>query len=558
MCNQKEMRKELERLVRTAEGKGLSLTDSSYKKWYIESLGGEEFLKTKYPRIYTAIQMSIKENKNQEDMEKSVTANAYRPYMEGEGKQSKSNGRRIIPIKGTIGATTAPKVAAIYLTGTLESYDQNDETERELYDSCFMKFERNKNLEKGEVQLEMSCMNAEVTTFRTASVRTICNANYIFEDGTVISKHESGAFLLVNGLAENVEEFEVTNPRSYLSPPNKVIKVMYKNRINKSADYPRDKSHPEPYSNVEIQDNKVATYLPIDGTILLKTGYVLDTSEASETLMTKLLYKGETVARYSNGKVKLTTDNQNKQLIHFSFDQDWKDSIDASLYKVDQPAQLRCSFYCKIKEGENESIEIPFIINSSDTPGEFVVKEDTKVLIPHISFSWGCFGKDTYIRTADGSERIISQVKAGDSVAYYNSSGFAVTTVTNVITGAEKTMICIEAENDKKILVTENHPMQTKRGTVMAADINITDELIFEDGKTASIRFLYGEEYGDKVYNLETQDGCCAVIANGFVTGQWENGEQLQPTQREQPLSQEVKALITEMDSLYKELGLLE
>ena len=59
----------------------------------------------------------------------------------------------------------------------------------------------------------------------------------------------------------------------------------------------RTKDHPEPYSEVEIKDGKVATYLPIDGTILFTDEYTLDTAEASETLVTKLQYKNKTITK---------------------------------------------------------------------------------------------------------------------------------------------------------------------------------------------------------------------------------------------------------------------
>lgn len=556
MRSTKEMRRRLELLRQNAEGRELTLADTDYAKWYMESLGGDEFLKTKFPKVYKAIQRSANKNGPQEDIARKVTANAYRPYMEDNAKQSRDGGSRLISVKGVVGATTTPEIAAIYLTGTLESYDQEIEDERELYDSCYVKFERNKNLGEDEVQAEMSCLDAEVTTFRTESVRTICDTTYICEDAAILPKHDAGPFLLVNGIAENVVKFEAANPRSYFTPPHKVIKVTYKNRINPNADYPQDKDHPEPYSEVEIKDGKVATYLPIDGTILFTDEYTLDTAEASETLVTKLQYKNKTITKYSNGKVKFTKDKENEHLINFSFDQDWKHPIDAELYTVDQPAQLRCSFYCRVVDTKKQPVEIPFIINSSDKPGEYWVEKDTKILIPDISFSWGCFGKDTSIRMADKSERMVSQIRPGDRIAYLNGSGAAVTTVTNVITGSEENMICIEAMNGKKILVTDNHPMRTKRGTVMAAEINITDELIFEDGKAVPIRFLYGEVYRDKVYNLETEDGCCAVIANGFVTGQWEPEDRMQPSKEDRPLSREVKELIAEMDALYRELGL--
>lgn len=556
MHNTKDMRRQLEVLKKNAEGRELTLADPGYAKWYMESLGGEEFLKTKYPKIYKAIQKSVNKNGSREDIALKVTANAYMPYMEDNTKQSMDGRSRPISVKGAVGATTTPDIAAIYLTGTLESYDQEIEGERELYDSCYVKFQRNKNLGEDEVQAEMSCLDAEVTTFRTESVRTICDTTYICEDGSVFPKHDEGPFLLVNGMAENVVRFEVANPRSYFNPPHKVIKVMYKARINPSADYPQDKAHPEPYSKVVIENEKVATYLPIDGTILFDEDYTLDSKEASQTSIPKLQYKNKDISIYNNAKVKITKDESNEHLVHFTFDMDWNHPIDATVYRVDQPAQLRCSFYCRVVDEEKQPVEIPFIINSSDRPGEYWVEKDTKVLIPDISFSWGCFGKDTWIRMADRSERMVSQIKPGDQVAYLNSSGAAVTTVTNVITGSEENMIYIEAENGKKILVTDNHPMQTKRGVVMAAEINIADELIFEDGKAVPIRFLYGEVYGDKVYNLETEDGYCAVIANGFVTGQWEPEDRMQPSKEDRPLSREVKELIAEMDALYRELGL--
>ena len=118
MRSTKEMRRRLELLRQNAEGRELTLADTDYAKWYMESLGGEEFLKTKFPKVYKAIQRSANKNGPQEDIARKVTANAYRPYMEDNAKQSRDGGSRLISVKGVVGATTTPEIAAIYLTGT--------------------------------------------------------------------------------------------------------------------------------------------------------------------------------------------------------------------------------------------------------------------------------------------------------------------------------------------------------------------------------------------------------------------------------------------------------
>ena len=56
----------------------------------------------------------------------------------------------------------------------------------------------------------------------------------------------------------------------------------------------------------------------------------------------------------------------------------------------------------------------------------------------------GCLGEQTLITMADGNQREIREIKAGDTV--YTGKGDA--EVTNIYSGEEQEIICMETETD--------------------------------------------------------------------------------------------------------------
>jgi hypothetical protein len=138
----------------------------------------------------------------------------------------------------------------------------------------------------------------------------------------------------------------------------------------------------------------------------------------------------------------------------------------------------------------------------------------------------GCFDPQTMIRLADGSERLITELKAGDLV--WEPRLKAPARIVRMIQGPEALpMIEVSLGGAATILVTRNHPMLTERGVIPAFDLTATDRIPGADGvyrPIASVKSLPPRP-GQMVYNLEVAPldgpkiGDLAVVANGVTTG---------------------------------------
>ena len=136
-----------------------------------------------------------------------------------------------------------------------------------------------------------------------------------------------------------------------------------------------------------------------------------------------------------------------------------------------------------------------------------------------IHIQWGCLGENTIVKTLAGDKRI-SEVAKHDSVLTENGKYLK---IVNVVTGTEDEIVLINAagrDPHTPLLISKNHLIKTKRGTIPASELNAADDLDTGSGTYAAINDLRIVRYFGKVYSLELEEPAYHY-ADGFLAASY-------------------------------------
>ncbi len=143
---------------------------------------------------------------------------------------------------------------------------------------------------------------------------------------------------------------------------------------------------------------------------------------------------------------------------------------------------------------------IAFITNapSSYTPGG---NQFNTILIDPMYIYFGCMAAGTRIAMGDGTEKPIELVEVGDTVVS-NLEGNLLR-VENTVTGTEEDpMILVKTSNGLEVLLTDGHPVITKRGVTLAKQLRIDSQVLTQNG-WSTLTGLDKIDYSDTVHNLQ-------------------------------------------------------
>lgn len=82
-------------------------------------------------------------------------------------------------------------------------------------------------------------------------------------------------------------------------------------------------------------------------------------------------------------------------------------------------------------------------------------------------------------------------------------------------------IVVLVTEHNKKIRITSNHPVKTKRGILPADKLNADYMIKNADGEYEGIFMLYEEDYQNKVYNLKLEKPSL-LSGNGLSVGDFD------------------------------------
>lgn len=199
------------------------------------------------------------------------------------------------------------------------------------------------------------------------------------------------------------------------------------------------------------------------------------------------------------------------------------------------------------------------IISDDEVPegNEYYISTEGKVnvYIPPIVIYWGCYAKETLIRTEDGSCKRANEIRIKDRIPVF---GDRILEVKDILKGMDPTIFKIMTADGNSIRVSGGHAMKVynenhwKGKRVTARALKPGDRLMMPNG-TAEITEVIEEPYEDYVYNFIFEDEDCGnyLEANGYWSGDFY--AQNEPQEKEpNPIEEEIRALIEEMKKLKK------
>lgn len=135
----------------------------------------------------------------------------------------------------------------------------------------------------------------------------------------------------------------------------------------------------------------------------------------------------------------------------------------------------------------------------------------------------GCLTPDSKILMADGIERRIDSLKAGDVV--YNPKLGRGQRIKRITDGVERIpLVHVHLNNGSMIKVTQLHPMLTQTGLKLAKNLRLVDSLPMADGSMQRIRKIVAAHgFDGYVWNIELEGEPLidhhVIIADGVQTG---------------------------------------
>ena len=138
------------------------------------------------------------------------------------------------------------------------------------------------------------------------------------------------------------------------------------------------------------------------------------------------------------------------------------------------------------------------------------------VEIEPIEILWGCVAAGTSILMADGEQRPVEQVGAGEAVM----TAGGLSKVTSVFRGQEKELVHLKTQNGKELLLTQGHPVRCARGVLPASELNASDIITTVDG-VSPIAWLFRTHGDYTVYSLAL-DPPAMLYCNGVEAGDFD------------------------------------
>ncbi len=134
----------------------------------------------------------------------------------------------------------------------------------------------------------------------------------------------------------------------------------------------------------------------------------------------------------------------------------------------------------------------------------------------------GCFVPETKILMANGEEKEIQDIHAGEEVL--NPVSGKIAKVKNVLESSESEAIVEIAVGDKSVRVTQKHPVKTNDGVILARDVKTGDLLTLNGTKAEVTKVKYLPiKSSQKVLNIrlegDDQLDNHMVLSDGIVTG---------------------------------------
>lgn len=187
--------------------------------------------------------------------------------------------------------------------------------------------------------------------------------------------------------------------------------------------------------------------------------------------------------------------------------------------QVTWPSDLEAFFYCGITvvlaDGNLGFAAVQSRTTQDDDDLDGILE------IRPIEFIWHCIGEGARVSMADGSNKLIERVLAGDEVM---TSG-GLTTVVWTNKGAHKgDVVRIVTDAGTEIVASDNHVVMTKDGAQQASELEVGTELVTSGAAACVVEVTTHATYDGLMYNVATRDFQAADDHDGEIATFFANG----------------------------------
>lgn len=521
-----------------------------YADYFFSCFGGEQYVKEHYPLVYRAYEESREVSDcltGESDPDMIPIKTDARPICYHSSGLTKAAVNAVMDeITGEGYLHTKKRLPYVSVTASLYVKDTG-----EVVDSYAL-YKENTSV-GDDVSKNLHVKTEDIQRYQGITLVSQVESCYITEDGKMHSEIEKSETFVCEGFTDIVKSLELIDPCDKSRKKNDPLIVLYGRGENagETADYK--------YPECKETGNKVPIKFPMEGKITFSdVHFPIGYAKGSHTVSIVFCFSTNGTVEYKPSIEEcFWVDDNNEHVLHFKFQEDWKNKLDVSDFAVKTELNLRVSFYVRYAIGSKTSgnlRDIPIEISSTKKNyGEYYKASGTHVYIPYVSIRWGCFAKDTWIRMGDGGQKQICDIQKGD-ILYSPSDGKV--RVTGIVAGDEEKLVVIETCEGSRIRVSQTHPMITDQGPRRAAEIRPGTMLVNETGAMETVRFAYLCEYNDKVYNIETEKDDVVLVGNGLQSGGYEMQNAVDAERKEEepmPLKPEVKALVEEMKRMVED-----
>ena len=488
------------------------LADAGHYRVFTDRLGGEERVRKSYPELFKALIYSrdkaVREASSPRFLLEKSDAEPH-GFTDFQGIDCLEYYGGQVSSSSDMGTVSKPQVLSIVsemkdlFSGTILD-SRAEYVQNEQYISSSMRVTT-----KEQPQYDYTVESTFTKVKKVPSGRSVIDS---YAETREVSSKDTGAAI--------VESITVNDPLPHITKGNRTV-IYYNNRRGTGCDYY--------YDNVDQRDDSVRIMLPFKGGIRLASGFSPLFVDKNKDFDLKIKTKENGGIQFGlSGWGQIVWEHPDANTLTWAFPDDWHNYI----YKEGVKAVNEVEFYCKMKvaislDGKTVMEYVPIVITS----GISSLAGNSVKTIPKLEFQWGCFAKSTRIKMADGSYKLISQIRAGERVMTGNGPA----NVTEVITGTEAKMTVISTASGRTLKVSHDHPVLTGAGWKTADRLTAADVLRTESG-LESIEALYTEAYNDKVFSLRT-DGEGTLIAEGIFSGDLARQNRTEPP-AEEPLDE--------------------
>lgn len=528
----------------------LDFSDLEQAQAYIDLFGGEEHVKAKYPLFYQAWQRTKQAASGQlaeangEIQKYDCLLDTIHTVTDLQTGMEKSAGPAKLVSEATfVGVPPVP----VFMQGEMA-----DETEHTLLDAFSTVFKTDDFDKNDFIKKPLRADLTKVYSGKTKTIHAQTAFTYGY-NGLVGAKRREQETTLLSG-SEIIKKMEITDPKS--TKNNSQIQYVYGRPADSNTDYTVTDAEAHVERNPNGTGKKTGIYLKINGEFTTIDGvtpkaYAIE----AQSYKTQLQFANEGIVYYDHDAseiAKFFTVSGKK--VTFCYAPYWGDSqkLNCSTFGTNATLYLYLQGYFIIDLGEGlGDFNIPFSVRSVDTPpeGDFYLSENSStVYIPPLHILWGCFSKNCQVRMADGTQKAITELAAGEMVLC--EDGSAAEVISASVGGHEDKMIHIETADSHVIEVSDYHPIKTQNGTIAALDLRPNDVVVLEDGESP-VLYTYLVDYDDEVCSVLLNGKF--LIVNGFITGDAQIQQDVQHREAE-PLNEEALALADEMERAFGEL----